>query len=117
MRSTDERMIAVKQRKKELKQGIRVRRNRMIGFSSITASLVVIVGLGCSMPGIIGKMASVKGFHVSGVASIFSSGNGGYVMIALLAFTLGVCVTVLCMYLHRRTTETAFHHDKEDSCD
>ncbi|MEG0803871.1 MAG: DUF4179 domain-containing protein, partial [Pygmaiobacter sp.] len=59
-----------------------------------------------AMPGVMAQMDMTEHLSVSRMASIFSSGNAmGYVMIALLAFVLGVCVTILCVHLQRNAVE------------
>ena len=41
-------------------------------------------------------------------ASIFSGGSLGYLVVGLLAFALGVCVTILCLRLGR------YEQDEDD---
>ncbi|MEG2087177.1 MAG: DUF4179 domain-containing protein [Angelakisella sp.] len=106
MRSTEERMSAVMQRTQELKHKRTVRSNRLIALSSIAASLALIVGTALAMPGIMAQMDSTVHLSVSGMGSIFSTNHAmGYVVVAFLAFTLGICVTILCVHLKRNTME------------
>lgn len=104
MRTTDERIHAVEQRVKTMKHQKRQRRYGLIGLSALAACLVVIVGLGFAMPGIMRGLSDEHYTHNDLVASIFFEGNAhGYIMIGLIAFTLGVCLTVLCFLLQRRS--------------
>ena len=49
-------------------------------------------------------------------ASIFHSGAAlGYIVIALLAFLLGVCVTVLCFRLRQMNREDGQGRESEDA--
>ncbi|MEG1577820.1 MAG: DUF4179 domain-containing protein [Oscillospiraceae bacterium] len=106
MRSTDERIAAVGQRTKALKRQQKLRRSSILGLSAIAAALVLIVGGGLAMPGIMAQLDVVQHLGTSGMASIFSGKSGmGYVLIALIAFALGVCVTILCLHLHRAAKE------------
>lgn len=53
-----------------------------------------------------------RGATYQTTASIFAdSAAGGYVLLALLAFALGVCVTVLCFRLR------VFHEENEEDSD
>ncbi len=101
MRSTDERVAAVKQRAAELERNNRSRRNHFIGFSAVAASLLFIVGLGFAMPGIIEGLPGDGYTYTGAAASILGSGGAfGYVLVGLLAFVLGVSVTILSNHIH-----------------
>ncbi|MEG1478765.1 MAG: DUF4179 domain-containing protein, partial [Clostridiales bacterium] len=94
MRSTDKRIAAVNQRTAELKNREKNLKNGVVGLCSMVACLVLIVGLGFSMPDIMIKMEAMEALENSDMASIFAVGNTmGYVLIALLSFILGACVT------------------------
>jgi len=99
MRDTKQRTAAVKQRAAAL---LRRRHRRMAAAG--TACLALITALALAMPGILSDTDSVyTAPHMA--ASIFSGGSGGYILVGLLAFALGVSVTVLCVRLHRRDEE------------
>lgn len=102
MRSTEERVAAVERRVAQIERQKRQRRNRVAALSSVAACLIVIMGASFIMPGIVEKMAigdyTETGYDAA--ASIFGGSVAvGYVVIGLLAFALGVCVTVLCFKL------------------
>ena len=100
MRSTEERVAAVKRRVAQIERQKRQRKNRIVALSSVAACLAVIVGASLALPGISEKMiiGGYAGYETA--ASIFSdSAAVGYIIIGLLAFVLGVCVTVLCFGL------------------
>ena len=100
MRSHEERAAAVKQRMAQIERQKRQRRNRLLALSSVAACLAVIVGVSFAMPGISEKLAAGNYTEYETAASIFgSSAVTGYIIIGLLAFVLGVCVTVLCFKL------------------
>lgn len=103
MRSNEERVAAVKRRSMELKQKSRQRRGRIVRLSSVAACLALIVGLSLAMPGIVGHFSDAALGYSPMTASVFyGSGALGYIVIGLLGFALGVCVTVPC-YLTRRS--------------
>ena len=71
-----------------------------MALSAAAACLAVIIGLSFAMPGISEKLAAGNYMEYETAASIFGgSAAAGYIIIGLLAFALGVCVTVLCFKL------------------
>jgi hypothetical protein len=90
MLSTDEQLKIVHQRAQKLRARIAFRR-RMA--AAVCACLVLIVSLGALMPDVNGRMIALDGRY----ASLIQTTPGlGCVVIAVLAFALGVCVTLLC---------------------
>ena len=109
MRTNEERVAAVKQRAAQLERQKRQRQKRLLAFACACASLAVIVGAALAMPHL---QTSWRGAAYQTTASIFAdSAVCGYVLIALLAFALGVCVTVLCYRLR------VFHEESEEDSD
>ena len=76
--------------------------------------LTTFIGASLAMPGIAASIQTgdYSGFETA--ASIFYGGAAlGYIVIGLLAFLLGVCVTVLCFrlrQLHRQDKESEGRH-------
>ena len=100
MRSHEERVAAVRQRMAQIERQKRQRGNRLLALSSVAACLAVIVGVSFAMPGISEKLIAGDYSGYETAAGIFSgSAAAGYIIIGLLAFVLGVCVTVLCFKL------------------
>jgi uncharacterized membrane protein len=78
--------------------------------------LVLLIGASLAMPGIAAKIQTgdYSGFETA--ASIFHSGAAlGYIVIGLLAFLLGVCVTVLCFRLRQMNREDGQNEESEDA--
>ena len=94
MRSHEERVAAVKQRVAQIERQKRQRRNRLLALSA-AACLAVIVGVSFAMPGISEKLVAGNYTEYETAASAVA----GYIIIGLLAFVLGVCVTILCFKL------------------
>ena len=110
MRSTDERVAAVENRVKELERQKKQRQSRTISLSAAAACLFIVIGMGAAMPGIMAGLSQGDYTNTGMMASIFYEGGAlSYVLIGLLAFALGVCLTVLCVLLRRRN-----QRDKED---
>lgn len=112
MRSTEERAAAVRRRARELERQSRARRGRIVGILSAAACLLFVVGLSLAMPGIMAGLPD-GGYAFSGaVAGIFDGRGGlGYVLVGLLAFVLGISVTILFCRIRLRSQKD--HEDTE----
>ena len=102
MRTNEERVAAMHRRAAELERKKRVRVAKVMSFSAVAACLVMITVLSFYIPRVmdtvdISGMARVaEGMN----ASIFATaGVLGYVVTGILAFLLGIAVTVLCFRL------------------
>lgn len=96
MRNTEERVLAVRQRAREIERQKRIRKGRIVMVSYAAACLLLIVGLSFAMPGIMAGMPESEYAYFGAAAGIFDqNGRFGYVLIGLLAFLLGVSVTIL----------------------
>ncbi|NLB50110.1 MAG: DUF4179 domain-containing protein [Clostridiaceae bacterium] len=103
MRSTEERLAAVKERALEIEAKRSKRRSRLIGASAVAVSLLVILGLSFLISSL--EVGSSKTLYTgTGVtASIFDVSNRlGYVLIGVLSFALGVAITILFYRIHIR---------------
>ena len=99
MRTSEERARLIHRRTAEIKQERRIKRQRRLD----AACLLLVIGIGAMMPGLMRNAADGSIVHSSGTASLIGSHAAlGYIVMGLLAFFLGVCVTVLLYRLHRR---------------
>lgn len=71
MRSTEERVAAVKRRVAQIERQKRQRKNRIVALSSVAACLAVIVGAAFAMPGISEKLLVGDYAGYEAAASIF----------------------------------------------
>ena len=117
MRSHEERVAETKRRIAARQRENRRRHNTITMASAVAACLALLIGASLAMPGIAANIQTgdYSGFETA--ASIFHGGAAlGYIVIGLLAFLLGVCVTILCFRLrqmHRedtRDTESEGRH-------
>ena len=113
MRTTAERLAAAKRRARELERERQRRRARGIFCAGTAACLAIIVSLALAMPGI------TEGFSDAALgggmaASIISGRSLGYLGVALRAFALGVCGTVLCVRLRGQERDTADEERYDD---
>ena len=113
MRSHEERITEAKRRIAKIKQEKRLRRNTITIASAVAACLVLLVGVSLAMPGIAANIRSgdYSGFETA--ASMYGGGALGYIVIGLLAFLLGVCVTVLCFRLRQMNREDDQNKESE----
>lgn len=115
MRSHEERVAEAKRRIAAREREKRLRRGRITMASAAAACLALIVGASLAMPGIAARIQrdDYSGFETA--AGIFhGSAALGYIVIGLLAFLLGVCVTVLCFRLRQMDREDAGDEDAGD---
>ena len=115
MRNHEERVAETKRRIAKMEREKRLRRNKITMASAVAACLVLLIGASLAMPGI---AASIQAGDYSGfetAASMYGGGALGYIVIGLLAFLLGVCVTVLCFRLRQMNREDGQNEESEDA--
>ena len=110
MRTNEERSRLIHKRTAEIK---REKQNRIQrGLDAVC--LLLVTGIGAWMPELMTEPAAGSIIHSSGAASMIGSHAAlGYIVMGLLAFLLGVCVTVL-LYRLRRRNERRSREEKED---
>ena len=116
MRSHEERITEAKRRIAKTEREKRLRRNTITMASAVAACLALLIGASLAMPGIAAHIqtSDYSGFETA--ASIFHGGAAlGYIVIGLLAFLLGVCVTVLCFRLRQMSREDGQDRESEDA--
>ena len=114
MRSHEERVAETKRRIAKIEREKRLRRDKITMISAAAACLALLVGASLAMPGI---AASIQAGNYAGfetAASMYGGGAAlGYIVIGLLAFLLGVCVTVLCFRLRQMNREDDQNKESE----
>ena len=116
MRSHEERVAETKRRIAKIEREKRRRRNTVTMASAVAACLALLIGASLAMPGIAASIQTgdYSGFETA--ASIFHGGAAlGYIVIGLLAFLLGVCVTFLCFRLRQMSREDGHDRESEDA--
>ncbi len=103
MRTNEERARLVHKRTAEIKRKRQKQMRRAFDMICLSACLILIVGIGSFMPGLATGIAAGEIQHASGTASLVGSHAAlGYILMGIMAFLLGVCVTVLLYRLRRR---------------
>ena len=116
MRSHEERVAETKRRIAKIEREKRRRRNTITMASAAAACLALLIGASFAMPGIAARIQinDYAGFETT--ASMYGGGAAlGYIVIGLLAFLLGVCVTVLCFRIRQFSREDAQDKESEDA--
>ena len=107
MRTNKERQQLIHKRTQEIKIEERKKRQYMISGISIAACLIAVVGLGMYLPSVMKQNAAgkMKEIAVPEWQSMLGQYDAlGYICMGILAFALGVCVTVL-LYRMKRAEE------------
>ena len=110
MRSNEERIAEVKRRIAEKEYKKRLRREWAAAVCCVAACLAVIAGVSLSMPD------TSSGFETA-ATMLGGSTALGYIVVGLLAFVLGVCVTVLCFRIRRLNEEEQTGEQKGGNAD
>ena len=106
MRSHEERLAETKRRIAKIEREKRRRRNTITMASAVAACLALLIGASLAMPGIAANIQTGDYMGFETAASMYGGGAAlGYIVIGLLAFLLGVCVTVLCFRLRQMNRE------------
>ena len=114
MRSLEERVAETKRRIAQIEREKQRRRNVITMASAVAACLALLIGASLAMPGIAANIQTgdYSGFETA--ASMYGGGAAlGYIVIGLLAFLLGVCVTVLCFRLRQMNREDDQNKERE----
>ncbi len=91
MRITDEQLRLVRERAEKL----RTRRQRLLRRGTAALCLLLAAALGLVLPGMEGGAALPEEAAFGSI--VLTSPGLSYIVIAILAFALGVCVTLLCI--------------------
>ena len=103
MRTNEERAGLIQKRTAEIKRERQKKKQRALDTVCIAACLILVVGIGSFMPGLVVGIPGGEVHHASGAASLVGSHAAlGYILMGIMAFLLGVCVTVLLYRLRRR---------------
>ena len=114
MRTNEERAGLIHKRTVEIKREWQKKKQRTLDMICIVACLILIVGIGSFMPGLTAGIPGGEVHHASGVASLVGNHAAlGYILMGIMAFLLGVCVTVL-LYRLRRRNEREHQENSDD---
>ena len=120
MRTNEERAALVRQRTEIMKEEQQRKKHKIqmavLSGVSLAACLCILVVIGSAMPQIISGFGEAPVSHTSGAASLLAGSETlGYVIVAIFAFLLGVCVTLLLHVIHRRQQRQMHESDAKAS--
>ena len=118
MLKDEERIAEVKRRIGEKERQQRLRHRRIVSAFCIAACFAVIVGVSFAMSSIVGQIEPGTSSDFETAATILGGSTAlGYMVIGLLAFVLGACVTILCFRIHQLNKEEQTEEQKGDNGD
>ncbi|MDL2238296.1 DUF4179 domain-containing protein [Christensenellaceae bacterium OttesenSCG-928-K19] len=94
MRTNKEITKEVQRRIAELREQKTKRKGRIYAAVSVAACIVLVVGLAVALPNIVPD-TSPESLDMYNATLLAGSGAGGYVLIGVIGFVLGVVVTLL----------------------
>ena len=113
MRSTTERMLLLKKRTDELKKRRKAKKHMLavISYGSLCIALIAAVSaLACDL-----NFNGFKQMPLPAAAGVFADkAFAGYAVVGILAFLLGISVTLMCDTLHKRRKERDEENDRTD---
>lgn len=98
MHTVEEQMIEIAKRKKSYQAAKNSRRFAVTGAGLLLLLILVVI----SVPNV-SEINEQNTLSVLG-STILGAKEGGYILVALLAFALGVCTTMLCRQYHKNKT-------------
>lgn len=114
MRTNEERIRLVHEGAARQRRARTRRRRRAQGAACLSACLLLVACTGALMPALMARSEGGSVAHASGAASLIGDNAAlGYILMGLMAFLLGVCVT-LCLYRLRRRDERRRREEHDD---
>ena len=120
MKTTEERMKLISQRTDDLKKEIKIKENLKkrptVSAGCMAACVMIVVCAGALMPSLIKTAENGDVTYRYGAASIISEAPAaGYVIMGLMSFALGVCLTLVIFRLRgaekKRMSDRTGHSD------
>lgn len=121
MRTNEERGAQVLRRTREIREEQLRKKQKMqmavLSGVSLAACLSILVIMGSAMPQILSGFDQTSLSHTSGTASLLAESEAlGYVIMAIFAFLLGICVTLLLHVIHQRQLRQRQESGSRESC-
>lgn len=104
MRTVEEQIIEIAERKKRY-QAAKISRKCAITGAGLLLMLILVIGIAPSVT----EITEQNTLSVLG-STILGAKEGGYIFVALLSFSLGVCTTMLCRQYYKK--ESIHKEDK-----
>lgn len=117
MRTNEERIRLIHRRTAELKKEKHRKKLRAAVAACAAVCLFLITGLGLWISSGIDETLSEPVYSTGAAGLLTDHGALGYILMGLLSFVLGVCVTILLYRLNRLNRRNRQHETPEDTGD
>ena len=111
MRTNEERTALIHQRTRELKRQQARKKERLVDLSCVAGSLILIL-LAMWIPDSLAHSEGTMAHSAMTASLIGGSAFSGYIVMGILSFLLGVCVTILLYRLHRHFRDRKEEQDE-----
>ncbi len=100
-------MKLISERTEELKEEMRikekVKKRRLASAGCMAACIMIVAGMGALMPSLVNKASANNITYKYGSASMLAQSPAlGYILLGMMSFALGVCVTLVILRFHRK---------------
>ena len=113
MRTNEERLRRIGRRTAQLRRARQRRRQRALDAVCVGACLLLVAALGLAMPGWAGTSVALHVAPIGTAGMLSERGADGYILVGVLSFLLGSCVTIL-LYRLRRSSEKKHTRDDDE---
>ncbi len=113
MRTNEEMLNAVHGRASEMRRKRSRRRTIFMGGGAAACALALIALLAQAMPSLQDKLVPGNGGAAMQASILADSGALGFAVVGIVAFMLGVAVTVLCLLMRRQRDGEDERHDRK----
>ena len=112
MRTNEERSALIHRRIRELKRQQAKKKERLVDLSCVAGSLILILLLAMWSPDSLAHSEGTMAHSAMTASLIGGSAFSGYIVMGILSFLLGVCVTILLYHLHRHFRDRKEEQDE-----
>ena len=113
MRTNEEMLGAVHDRALEMCRARSRRRKALAGGGAAACTVALIVLMALAMPALQDALVPARGDAAMQASILADSGALGYAAVGIVAFLLGVAVTVFCMLLRKDPGGEGERHDRK----
>ena len=113
MRTNEKMLSAVHGRASEMRHARSRRRTILMGGGAAACAVALIALMALPMPALQDRLVPGGGSAAMQASILADSGALGYAVVGIVAFLLGVAVTVFCMLLRNQREGEEARHDRE----
>ena len=113
MRTNEEMLNAVHGRASEMRRERSRRRIILTGGGAVACAIALIVLMVLAMPSLQNKLVPGNDSAAMQASILADSGALGFAVVGIVAFMLGVAVTVLCLLMRRQRDGEDERHDRK----